>query len=126
MWRNTLSQFPTLFGRLVFLASLWDPRNDHYSHPALSSLAPDEADRALRNSHQQVFQEWISSGLAEQKSDLEEFLRELGRPRYALPYRELMPAGAHEVERQLYLADLETLLELLQLSSGPMVSAKEP
>ena len=113
-WRLTLSQVPTLFGRLVFLASLHDPQTNRYSHSSTADLPPDDADRLLRNSHQQIFQQWISSRLADQKADLDEYFSTVRGPRYALPYRNLAPATAREVERQLYLTDLETLLELLQ------------
>ena len=113
-WRLAVSQVPTLFGRLVFLASLLDPQTNRYSHPATEDLPPEDADRLLRNSHQQVFQQWISSRLADQKADLDEYLSTAQGPRHALPYRNLAPATAREVERQLYLTDLETLLELLQ------------
>lgn len=126
IWRVTLSKFPTLFGRLIFLASLRNSRSGHYAHEALASIPEDEADRALRNSHQQVFQQWISSGLADQKADLEEYLNEMGGPRYALPYRDLAPVTARDVERQLYITDLETLLELLRFGPGAVCSTPEP
>lgn len=119
VWRSILSRIPTIFGRLVFLASLRDPASGRYRHESLAPLfAPEEVDRTLRSSHQQVFQQWISAGLAEQKADLDEYLSTAGGPRYALPYRNLTPAAAREVERQLYLTDLETLLELLRFEGG--------
>jgi hypothetical protein len=118
-WRNTLLQIPTLFGRLVYLASLRDPATGHYYHPGLAqSLGAEDADRSLCNSHHQVFQQWLGFSLEEQKSDLDEYLRFGSAPRYALPYRKLVPATAREVERQLYLTDLETLLELLKFERG--------
>jgi hypothetical protein len=116
LWRNTLSRIPTLFGRLVFLSSLREPQSGRYSHESLVNLwGSDDADRTLRNSHQQVFQQWISAGLADQKADLDEYLSTMGGPRHALPYRNLAPTTARAVEQQLYLTDLETLLELLRL-----------
>lgn len=119
VWRSTMARIPTLFGRLVYVAALRDGASGRYNHEALAPLfAPEEVDRALRSSHQQVFQQWISAGLAEQKADLDEYLTTAGGPRYALPYRSLTPAGAREVERQLYLTDLETLLELLRFEGG--------
>lgn len=114
VWRATLSRIPTLFGRMVFLSSLREPESGRYSHESLDYLSKEDADRMLRNSHQQVFQQWISGGLEEQKADLDEYLGTGSSPRYALPYRNLVPAAAREVERQLYLTDLETLLELLR------------
>jgi hypothetical protein len=114
MWRNVLRQIPTRFGRLVFLASLRESETGLYGHPGLVRLlGPEEADRALCHSHHQVFSQWIASSLAEQKADLDEYLRAAGKgPDLFRRYRDLAPASAREVERQLYLTDLETLLEL--------------
>jgi hypothetical protein len=119
IWRKTLNQIPTFFGRLVFLASLRDPATGHYYHPALAqSIGAEDADRSLCGSHHQVFQHWLAFSLEEQRADLDEYLRSSAGPRYALPYRKLVPPTARDVERQLYLADLETLLELLKFEQG--------
>jgi len=126
LWRKTLLQIPTLFGRLVFLASLRDPATGHYYHQGLAqSVGAEEADRNLCSSHHQVFQQWLGFSLAEQKADLDEYLSYGGAPRYALPYRKLVPSTAREVERQLYLTDLETLLELLKFEHGGAFSIPE-
>lgn len=125
-WRATLAEIPTLFGRLVFLSSLRDPQTGRYAHTALPTVAgADDPDRTLRNSHQQVFQQWISMRLEEQKADLDEYLCTAGGPRYSIPYRNLTPPSAREVERQLYLTDLETLLELLRYERGSAFSMPE-
>jgi len=50
-------------------------------------------------------------GTKKRPGPLSEFL---GGPRFALAYRNLAPPTAREVERQLYITDLETLLELLR------------
>lgn len=119
MWRKTLSQIPSVFGRLVFLASLRNPETGKYSHEALTRLlGPEDTDRSLCNSHHQVFSEWLGFSLAEQKSDLDDYLMGGGKVRQAPHYRNLVPPTAREVERQLYLTDLETLLELLRYEHG--------
>ena len=119
MWRKTLSQVPTVFGRLAFLASLRNTATGRYSHDALLRiLGPEDTDRALCNSHHQVFSEWLRFSLAEQKSDLDEYLSVAGSSRRAFDYHHLMPPTARDVERQLYLTDLETLLELLKYEHG--------
>jgi hypothetical protein len=56
---------------------------------------------------------------------LDEYLDTAGGPRYALAYRNLVPASARDVERQLYLTDLETLLELLRFEHGAVFSAPD-
>lgn len=119
-------QIPTVFGRLVFLASLRNTATGLYYHKGLAqTIGPEEADRSLCNSHHQVFQQWLGFSLAEQRSDLGEFLSVGGPPRFALPYRKLVPPTARDVERQLYLTDLETLLELLRFEHGGAFSIPE-
>lgn len=125
LWRTTLSRIPTLFGRLVFLSSLRDTKTGAYYHDSLAHLAQEDADRTLRSSHQQIFQSWISSGLADQMADLETYLNTAGGPRYAIPYRNLVPSEARDVEQQLYLTDLETLLELLRFDPNGACRTQE-
>jgi hypothetical protein len=126
LWRRTLEQIPTVFGRLVFLASLRDPATGHYYHQELAhTIGAEDADRSLCSSHHQVFQQWLGFSLADQRADLDEYLRTGSAPRYALPYRKLVPNTARDVERQLYLTDLETLLELLKFEQGGAFSIPE-
>jgi hypothetical protein len=123
LWRHTLARIPTLFGRLVYLSSLLSENSGLYQHPALAQMFGDEqADETLRRSHARVFQDWLCLNLEQQKADLLEYLAELpGSPASAFAtwlhlarYREMAPAAAQEVERRLYISDLELLLELLK------------
>jgi hypothetical protein len=123
LWRNTLSQIPTLFGRLVYLSSLRNANSGVYEHYGLSQVfGVKEADRTLRQSHVQVFSAWLNLNLEQQKSDLEEYLAGLEENVDAIlanwirmaPYRNLIPARAREVEKQLYFTDLEVVIELLK------------
>ena len=111
-WRRALSEIPTVFGRLVYLASLRDPVTGEYSHDLLSqAMNGEEADRTLRQAHHQVFFQWLTFNLADQKADLDEYFGE--NPLLSVAeYRDLAPRSARGVERQLYFSDLETLLEL--------------
>jgi hypothetical protein len=120
LWRRTLSQIPTVFGRLVYLASLRDATTNRYAQASLNSLlGAEDADRALCHSHHQVFSQWIGFSLAEQKADLDEYVRETGGRKHLLQqYRNLVPPTARDVERQLYITDLETLVELLRYANG--------
>jgi hypothetical protein len=133
LWKHTLSQVPTTFGRIVYLASLRDTNTGRYEHFGLAQIYSDEdADRAIRLSHAQVFAEWLNYPLSEQKADLEEYLLSLdgGRPHILrtwsrlAPYKNLLPIDASEAERQLFVSDLELILELLESESCP--SARIP
>ena len=126
VWRRALAQVSTHFGRLVYLASLRDPETGRYIHEMLLNyMTEEEVDRTIRHSHHQVFQQWLILNLSDQKADLDRYLAESHAPRYALPYRNLTPANALEVERQLYLTDLETLLELLRFEPGGALAIPE-
>lgn len=133
LWRNTLSQIPTVFGRLVYLASLRNPNNGHYEHHGLGLVfGEDEANKALKNSHVAVFGEWLSFNLEQQKADLDLYISGLFDDRRVVvetwirlaPYRNLVPTSVRGLERRLYLTDFEALLELLKSSTG--VSAADP
>ena len=79
----------------------------------MERVGREVADRSLGYQHHQVFAEWLRLSLADQKADIDEYLK-MSRLRMAdLPYRDLAPAMAHEVERELYLADLEVIVQLL-------------
>ena len=128
VWQNVLRRIPTLFGRLVYLSSLRDSGTGRYMHPVLTRmLGGEDADRALCHSHHRVFSQWLASSLEEQKADLDDYLRMTGGLTDVFRrYRNLAPSTAHEVERQLYLTDLETLLELLRFEQGDGTAIPEP
>ncbi len=127
LWRHTLSQIPTTFGRLVFLSTLRDPNTGVYAHYGFAQRVGEEAaDEALRQSHLQCFSEWLAFSLEEQKADLDLYLSGIDSDKKTIldtwirtkPYRNLIPAAAMEVERRLYHSDLEALLELLTVVHG--------
>jgi hypothetical protein len=123
LWKNTLFQIPTLFGRLVYLCSLRDTNTGRYEHYGMAQVfGDDETDQAIRESHARTFSEWLCYTLEQQKSDLDEYLFGLDSNKRTIletwirlaPYRNLVPSNIRDVERRLYLSDLETLLELLK------------
>lgn len=127
LWRHTLSQIPSVYGRLAYLTSLRDANSGQYQHHGLALIFGDkEADEALRRSHHSSFEEWLTFTLEQQKADLDLYLSDLvGIKKTVIenwlglaPYKNLVPATAGKTERTLFLTDLEALLELLKNESG--------
>lgn len=127
LWRHTLSQIPTTFGRLVFLSTLRDPNTGIYTHYGFAQRVGEEvAAETLKQSHWQCFAEWLVFSLEEQKADLDLYLSSIESDKKTIletwtrtkPYRNLVPAAALAFERRLYNSDLETLLELLTIVHG--------
>jgi len=127
LWRNTLSQIPSVFGKLVYLSSLRNPVTGKYEHHGLSLVfGADEASRALRKSHVQAFSEWLAFDLEGQKADLDLYLSAMLEDQPAIvetwlslrTYRTFIPASAKTFERRLYTADIEALIALLKNGHG--------
>jgi len=131
LWSRTLSQVPTTFGRIVYLASLRNLNTGRYEHFGLAQIYSEEqSDRAIRLSHEQAMGVWLNFPLARQKDDLGEYLNSLeGEPQRILetwealePHRSLVPTDATEAERELFLSDLQLILELLRNELSPSSS----
>ena len=133
LWRHTLDRIPTVFGKLIYLASLRNQNTGLYEHFGLAQIfGAAEADQTLRASHVQLFAEWLCYGLEYQKEEVASYLESLDGPAATVvanwlrlaPYRNFMPADVLQAERELYLADLETILELLRHENG--VASPDP
>jgi hypothetical protein len=127
LWRNTLSQIPSVFGRLVYLASLRNPNSGRYEHHGLALIfGEDEANKALKKSHAQLFAEWLAFSVEQQKADLDLYISGLFEDKRTVvetwlklaPYRNLIPSMVRGVERRLYITDLTALMELLRNAYG--------
>lgn len=127
LWHRTLSQIPSVYGRLVYMGSLRDGNTDRYAHHGLAMrYSEDEADRVLRKSHSQLFQDWLAMPLREQKQDMDGYLSSLNDDKRlvvetwlrVMPYRTVVPASARAVETDLFLSDFRILLELLRSEYG--------
>lgn len=133
LWRNTLSQIPSAFGKLVYLSSLRNSNSGRYEHHGLALVfGEDDANRALKKSHVLVFREWLSFNLEQQKADLDLYLSGLLEDKRTVvetwltlaPYLQLLPTSAKQAERRLYVSDLTALIDLLRNVYG--VDAPDP
>lgn len=130
LWRNTLSQIPTVFGRLIYLSTLRGQNSGVYEHYGLSQrFGPRAANEALRRSHEETFKEWLTFNLAQQKADLDLYLTGLVDERAAVidtwlrlnPYRNLVPVAARSADQDLFLVDFRAVLEILRNEYGVAV-----
>jgi hypothetical protein len=124
LWQRTLLHIPSSYGRLVYLASLRNPDTGRYEHYGLS-LNPNNADanRAVRQSHEAIFQEWVGYSLEHKKADLDLYIttiEEVDKTQLIdawlrlTPYKNLVPASIQGPERQRHISDFEALLGLLK------------
>jgi hypothetical protein len=123
LWRRTLSQIPTVFGRLVYLASLRDPNTGLYQHFGFAQrFGARDADKTMRRSHDNTFADWLCFSVEEQKRDLDGYLGAKEEETSMIvenwirfpPFAGFIPARTREPERDLFQADMKILLELLR------------
>lgn len=132
-WQRTLAGIPTCLGRLAYLAGLRNVNTGMYEHFGLAQRIGDhEADKLLRRSHLEIFNEWLCFGLQHQKTELNEYLSEQEGYRSRIlenwlslePYAAWVPAESRDVERKLFYTDLEIILELVRTECG--VASRDP
>lgn len=123
LWRTTCARIPSVYGRLLYLSSLRNPDTGHYSHEGLTQIFGEaEADRALRQVHNQTFSEWLCFDLEHQKADLDLYLSAFGQKKHRTvdswdklkPYRGVVPSSASAVSIQYFESNFQTLLDLLK------------
>ena len=137
LFRHTLSRIDSAYGRLSYLASLRDPNTGSYRHHGLSAMfGREESTKALRESHERTFAEWIRLPLEDKHRDLQAYLATLEEPkttvlshwRQSRIYRAYVPAAASEAEKRLFSMEIEILLEAWKnpLDNPARASGGEP
>ena len=106
---------PSLFGRLVHIASLWNPATSRYDRDLPDRFCGPEVNKALARWHQTFFLEWLAWTLAEKEKDVALYwksnsgngrtLREAGEA--------AIPPLVREEERKFFLQDLAFLQAML-------------
>ena len=134
LWRNTLSQIPSIFGRLLYLSNLRAANSGTYEHFGMAQrFGPRAAHDALRKSHEETFREWLNFSLEEQKADVDLYLEGLDMERTAVidtwlrlqPYRNVVPVAARGPEELLFSTDFRALLEILRNEYGVAVPDRD-
>lgn len=133
LWKHTLSRIPTAYGRLTYLASLRDTSSGVYRHHGLNAIyGREESARAMRESHEQVFAEWMNLDLQTKTADLADYATGLeDPPTIVLKFLATtatsefqLPDNARAMERKLFRRDFEMVVELLNRGSGGRSSGR--
>ena len=129
LWKHTLSQIPSVYGRLVYLASLRDPNSGAYRHYGLSAaFGREQSTYALRTSHQQTFLEWLTLPLPAKNTDFRGYFQSVSSeesPQAVVTYLARgaryvtqAPDSASPAQRQQFQMEMAMLLQLLKNDSG--------
>ena len=127
LWKHTLSQIPSTYGRLAYLASLRDANSGVYRHHGLSAaFGREESVSAMRKSHQDTFREWLGLPLSAKSADLITHFQNLEEnPRdvitylaRAAPYLSQVPDAVSPAQRRQFKTEMEILLELIKNDSA--------
>lgn len=114
---DELCRHPSVLGRLVAIAALWDGEGNRYRHKLAAHFGAEEIDRTLRRLHQEVFIAWLSFTLSQQQADVAVYLAASGikSPWFDFGARasHWVPQTATFPERHLFLLDLR-LVQALQ------------
>jgi len=121
LFKHTLSRIPTVYGRLTYLASLRDSTSGVYRHHGLFlAFGREESTQALQSSHESLFLTWLTLPLAQKSEDLAAYLSTLEDPQVMVVqhwkqsrvYRTYIPPRATPAETELFMSELEALLDL--------------
>jgi hypothetical protein len=123
LWKHTLSRIPTVYGRLAYLVSLRDANSGIYRHHGLAAVfGRDDSARALRESHEQTFVDWLKLDLESKIADLRQYIEGLDdAPPLVLNYlgnsaknEFQLPESTREADRRLFHRDFETAVAVLR------------
>lgn len=138
---RSLEALPTPISRLVFLASLRDVYTGRYLHEGWASVSSEqEVNRKARELHFGVLRDVLGLPLAELCRELREHFQSLGGDKTAMArvwleletFRELLPTGCLQMERNFFISQVKTALEVLVRSpnlpilASPVASLPQP
>lgn len=127
LWQKTLLQIPTQVGRLVYSSQLRDASTGKYHHHGLEVIyGEEEAQKAIRQSHKQLFTEWLAMGLEAKTRDLELYLLSLQQPVATVLkvwegleiWKTWIPYSYSTPDRALFRSDLEVVLRAIRRKYG--------
>jgi hypothetical protein len=122
LW-DKLSRNPSVFGRLLSIAEMWNAEKSRYESPLSVEFGQELVDRAVREIHQEVFGTWLNFRLQQQERDLTVWLASLNhnvanglQTLQAVSKRldRLLPPHHTEAESQLFVQDFQLVSTMVR------------
>lgn len=115
---DLLLQNPSIFGRLLHVASLWNPQANTYERSLPERFQNAGLDKSISRWHQAFFLEWVALSLEQQQNDVLAYWNHLGRhPEQIKTIREqgeaAIPPLVEWAERQTFVQNLGFIQSLL-------------
>lgn len=120
---RTLARIAVEFGRLIFLASTRDYNTGRYYHDGLTfRFSQEVAEKALAETHQEVFLNLALGSLEHLVEQLQLYLHSAGpEPKDIIrtwenlePYRVAIPLDSHPLTARLFLANVKIALAIVE------------
>jgi len=114
-----LWQVPTLFGRLVLVASAWDANAKRYHHAVIERAFSEQTTHdVFKQLHREVFEEWKGLTGSQRTKDLARYMDSGSMSESAMVdlwinsqmYRGLLPIDVSAEDREDFVRDLAILL----------------
>ena len=110
-------QNPSLFGRLIHIAGLWNPETSRYDRGLPDRFRGAETDKALARWHQSFFIDWLAQSLTDTERDVALYLRSLSGREQGKTLREIgeaaIPPLVRSEERKFFVQDLTFIQAML-------------
>ena len=117
---NYLEPLDGAYQRLAYISGLRQPSSGRYVHDQLQVVyTPEHVDQVLGRCHEEVFERLLEMPLTSQEQDLRQQLNSLPGPlaekvkRCRESSRDWIPPNAPTYLKDLFVSNLEVLLELL-------------
>ena len=124
--RSALSTISSPLERLIFVASLRDLATEADQRLPALKFYRAEVGHVLGVEHTAIFEAWLCLNLQQQMLELKRYVSNqeasagafLDEWTYRKPYQRLIPSGAMQAQRDLFVRDMETILRILALQEG--------
>ena len=108
---DLLLQDASIFGRLIYIAGLWNPETKRYERGLPERFRHAGLDQAISRWHHAFFMEWLALSLAQQQNDVAVYWTSKGRTRDQI--REIRQLGEAAIPPLVEWAERRSFLQNL-------------